>query len=158
MATMASCGFAAVTVNHCWQCCQNRSEIWSNAKIQKLQIFSVVFTSFDSFISECSIWSREFRSIFRSSLQSWDLRFFRGDLRVFDFFGNTHRETLNSSAIDRTIRQIFLLREVGQGVARPIGSQSGYFLQVKSLNVHFSLRYLHQTSVVFGFYFTRKGA
>ena len=29
---------------------------------------------------------------YRSSLQSWDLRFFRGDLRVFDFFGNTHRE------------------------------------------------------------------
>ena len=27
----------------------------------------------------------------------------------------------------RTIRQIFLLREVGQGVARPIRSQSGYF-------------------------------
>ena len=58
----------------------------------------------------------------------------------------------------RTIRQIFLLRQVGQGVARPIRSQSGYFLQVKSLNVHFSLRYLHQTSVVFGFYFTKKGA
>ena len=69
-----------------------------------------------------------------------------------------HISELNSFAIDRTIRQIFLLREVGQGVARPIRSQSGYFLQVKSLNVHFSLRYLHQTSVVFGFYFTRKGA
>ena len=39
----------------------------------------------------------------------------------------------------RTIRQIFLLREVGQGAARPIRSHSGYFLQVKSLNVHFSL-------------------
>ena len=56
-------------------------------------MFSVVFTSFDSFISECSIWSRKFWSIFRSSLQSWDLRFFRGDLRVFDFFGKTHRES-----------------------------------------------------------------
>ena len=45
-----------------------------------------MFTSFDSFISECSIWSR------KSLLEFWDLRFFRGDLRVFDFFGNTHRE------------------------------------------------------------------
>ena len=51
-----------------------------------------MFASFDSFISECSIWSRKFWSIFRSSLQSWDLRFFRGDLHVFDFFGNTHKE------------------------------------------------------------------
>ncbi len=37
------------------------SEMWSNAKIQKLQIFS--FYELDSFISECSIWSREFWSI-----------------------------------------------------------------------------------------------
>ena len=36
---MASCGFVAVTVAYC---CQNRSEMWSNAKIQKLQILSVV--------------------------------------------------------------------------------------------------------------------
>ena len=46
---MASCGFVSVIVTYC---CQNRSEMWSNAKIQ---IFCVVFTSFDSFISECSI-------------------------------------------------------------------------------------------------------
>ena len=71
---------------------QNRSEMWSNAKIQKWQILIVEFTSFDSFISECSIWSRKFWSILRSSLQSWDIRFFRGDLRVFDCFGNTHWE------------------------------------------------------------------
>ena len=31
---MASCGFAAATVNHCLHLCQNRSEMWSNAKIQ----------------------------------------------------------------------------------------------------------------------------
>ena len=49
---MASCGFVAVTVTYC---CQNRSEMLTNANIQKLQIFSVVITSFDSFISECSI-------------------------------------------------------------------------------------------------------
>ena len=36
----------------------------------------------------------------------------------------------------RTIHQIFLLREVGQGVARPIRSQFGYSV---FLNVHFSL-------------------
>ena len=45
---MASRGFVAVTVTYC---CQNRSEMWSNAKNQKLQIFSVVFTSFESFHS-----------------------------------------------------------------------------------------------------------
>ena len=78
---MASCGFVAVTVTYC---CQNRSEMWSNAKIQKLQIFYVIFTSFDSFISECSITDLRFNfEIFV---------FFRGDLRVFDFFENTHRE------------------------------------------------------------------
>ena len=49
---MASRGFVAVTVTYC---CQNRSEMWSNAKNQELQIFSVVFTNFDSFISGCSI-------------------------------------------------------------------------------------------------------
>ena len=49
---IASRGFVAVTVTYC---CQNCSEMWSNAQNQKLQIFSVVFTSFDSFISECSI-------------------------------------------------------------------------------------------------------
>ena len=55
---MASCGFMSVTVTCCFQ---NRSEMWSNSKIQKLQIFSVSVykTSFDSFISECSIGSRE---------------------------------------------------------------------------------------------------
>ena len=62
---MASCGFVAVTVAYC---CQNRSEMWSNAKIQKLQIFSVVFTSFDSFISECSIFASILRSSFLSAV------------------------------------------------------------------------------------------
>ena len=50
--SMASRGFVAVTLSYC---CQNRSEMWSNAKNQKSQIFSVVFTSFDSFMSECKI-------------------------------------------------------------------------------------------------------
>ncbi len=40
---MALCGFTVVTENHC---CRNRSEMWSNAKIQKLQILSVVFTTY----------------------------------------------------------------------------------------------------------------
>ena len=62
---MASCGFVVVTVTYC---CQNRSEMWSNAKIQKFQIFSVVFTSFDSFLSECSIMVGVVTN--RSSLQS----------------------------------------------------------------------------------------
>ena len=69
---MASCGFVAVIVAYC---CQNRSEMWSNANIQKLQIFFVVLTSFSSFISECSISSREFWSI-------TDLRF---NLEIFVF-------------------------------------------------------------------------
>ena len=85
---MASCGFVAVTVTYC---CQNLSEIWSNAKIQKLQIFSVVLTSFDSFISECQFDHANCGQlqIFASILSS---SFYRGDLCVFDFFGNTHRK------------------------------------------------------------------
>ena len=69
---MASRGFVAVTVIYC---CQKRSEMWSNGKNQKLQMFSVVFTSFDSFIYECSICSRELWS-------TTDLRF---NLEIFVF-------------------------------------------------------------------------
>ena len=70
-----------------------------------------MFTSFDSFISESSIWLRKFWSIFRSSLQPWDLRFFRGDLRVFDFFGNTHREAQWSRALPWIKFSINFLKE-----------------------------------------------
>ncbi len=66
---MAPCGFAAVTVNHC---CRSRSEMWSNAKIQKLQIFSEMFTTFDSFLSVQFDHANfgQFLVNFRSSLQS----------------------------------------------------------------------------------------
>ena len=47
----------------------NRSEMWSNAKIKNLQIFSVVFKSFDSFISVSNSITRIVVN-YRSSLQS----------------------------------------------------------------------------------------
>ena len=66
---------------------------WNVVKCQNSEITDIFCSvyEFDSFTSVSNLITRIVVN-YRSSLQSLDLRFFRGDLRVFDFFGNTHRE------------------------------------------------------------------
>ena len=67
--------------------------VWGCAEIlPKLQMFSVMFMSFDSFISECSIWSRELWSTTDLCFNLEIFVFHRGDLCIFDFFWYTHRD------------------------------------------------------------------
>ena len=123
---MASCGFVAVTVAYC---CQNRSKMWSNVKNSEItDIFCSVYKFWQFHIWVYNLITRIVVD-YRSSVQSWNLRFFCGDLRVFDFFGNTHREA-------HTCTVVFKIRESEQSeaVKRTENSLHLYFLRYLSVD------------------------
>ena len=75
---MASCGFSDCC--HSWHRCQNRNVVkCQNSEIT--DVFCSVYEFWQFYIWVFNLITQILVN-FRSSLQSWDLRFFRGDLRV----------------------------------------------------------------------------